>query len=100
MGDNSFEKIDIQLVFDTNILVDALVSRGSYFHYAVDLLTMVEKGHVEGWYAPHTLTILSDTFVFELRLDYLVHFLVFAPIVLLWRLGFPRIQCGPLWRWE
>ena len=34
-------------------------------------------------------TTLSDTFVFELRLDYLVHGLVFAPLVLLWRLRFP-----------
>ncbi|MCF8077211.1 MAG: hypothetical protein K9K87_13740, partial [Desulfotignum sp.] len=32
---------------------------------------------------------LSDTFVFELRLDYLVHVVVFAPVVVLWRLGFP-----------
>ncbi|MCA1786287.1 MAG: VanZ family protein [Desulfobacteraceae bacterium] len=35
-------------------------------------------------------TTLSDTFVFELRLDYLVHVLVFAPVVVLWKLGFPR----------
>jgi glycopeptide antibiotics resistance protein len=35
-------------------------------------------------------TMLSDTFVFELRLDYLVHVLVFLPLVVLWRLGFAR----------
>jgi glycopeptide antibiotics resistance protein len=34
-------------------------------------------------------TTLSDTFVFELRLDYLVHALVFVPVVVLWKLGFP-----------
>lgn len=32
---------------------------------------------------------LSNTSVFELRLDYLVHVLMFAPVVVLWRLGFP-----------
>jgi len=47
---------NIQLVFDTNILVDALTARGEYYHYAVDLLEMVTKGDAEGWYAPHTLT--------------------------------------------
>lgn len=34
-------------------------------------------------------TTMSDTFVFELRLDYLVHVVAFAPLVVLWRLGFP-----------
>jgi glycopeptide antibiotics resistance protein len=34
-------------------------------------------------------TTLSDTFVLELRLDYLVHALVFVPVVVLWKLGFP-----------
>ncbi len=49
-------KSTIQLVFDTNILVDALASRGDYYRHAVDLLEMVRKGNLEGWYAPHTLT--------------------------------------------
>jgi glycopeptide antibiotics resistance protein len=34
-------------------------------------------------------TTLSDTLVLELRLDYLVHALVFVPVVVLWKLGFP-----------
>ena len=38
--------------------------------------------------------VLSDTFVFRLRLDYLVHAVVFVPVVVLWRLGFPG---HPLW---
>ena len=38
---------------------------------------------------PLETTVLSDTFVFEVRLDYLVHAVVFAPVVVLWRLGFP-----------
>ena len=46
----------VQLVFDTNILVDALLARGSYFEYAVSTLEMVRCGEIEGWYAPHTVT--------------------------------------------
>jgi UDP-2-acetamido-2-deoxy-ribo-hexuluronate aminotransferase len=46
----------VQLVFDTNILVDALLARGSYFEYAVSTLEMVRRGEIEGWYAPHTVT--------------------------------------------
>jgi UDP-2-acetamido-2-deoxy-ribo-hexuluronate aminotransferase len=53
---NTQKQADIQLVFDTNILVDALTARGQYFAYAVDLLEMVRNGKVEGWYAHHTLT--------------------------------------------
>ncbi len=40
---------------------------------------------------------LNDIFIFELRLDYLVHVLVFTPVVVLWRLGFPAFgveDCG------
>jgi glycopeptide antibiotics resistance protein len=33
---------------------------------------------------------LADVFVLELRLDYLLHLLVFMPLMVLWRLGFPR----------
>jgi glycopeptide antibiotics resistance protein len=32
---------------------------------------------------------LSDTSVLSLRLDYLGHVVLFAPLVVLWRLGFP-----------
>ncbi|NDY74112.1 hypothetical protein DO021_12775 [Desulfobacter hydrogenophilus] len=39
-------------------------------------------------------TTLTDTFVFELRLDYLVHGLVFLPVPVLWCLGFPG---HPIW---
>lgn len=56
MAVNSHKQTHIQLVFDTNILVDALTARGQYFAYAVDLLEMVRNGKVEGWYAHHTLT--------------------------------------------
>ena len=56
MTAESIVNSNIQLVFDTNILVDALTARGEYYHYAVDLLEMVTKGDAEGWYAPHTLT--------------------------------------------
>ena len=44
---------------------------------------------------PLGTTVLSDTFVFGLRLDYLVHVLAFTPVVVLWRLGFPG---HPLWK--
>lgn len=53
---NSYKNTDIQLVFDTNILVDALAARGAYYAHAVSVLEMVRDGEVEGWYAPHTLT--------------------------------------------
>jgi len=46
----------VQLVFDTNILVDALLARGHYYQYAVRLLEAVRSGEVEGWYAPHSVT--------------------------------------------
>lgn len=39
-------------------------------------------------------TTLMDTSLFQLRLDYLVHAVVFAPLVVLWRLSFTR---HPLW---
>ncbi|MDZ7695420.1 MAG: aminotransferase class I/II-fold pyridoxal phosphate-dependent enzyme [Deltaproteobacteria bacterium] len=46
----------VQLVFDTNILVDALLARGSYFQYGVTLLEQVRDGLVEGWVASRCLT--------------------------------------------
>lgn len=46
----------MQLVFDTNILVDAMLARGRYFQYAVQLLEEVRDGRCEGWVAPHCLT--------------------------------------------
>ena len=46
----------VQFVFDTNILVDIILSRGGYYQHAVDLLEQVENTEQEGWYAPHTLT--------------------------------------------
>ncbi|MFO7988622.1 MAG: VanZ family protein [Desulfotignum sp.] len=57
------------------------------FLYLVFLVVMIT--------VPLGTTILSDTYVFELRLDHLVHVLVFAPLVVLWRLGFPR---HPVWK--
>ena len=38
----------VQLVFDTNILVDALLARGQYYPSAVQILEMVRDGKVEG----------------------------------------------------
>lgn len=49
-------KYNIQLVFDTNILVDAMTARGHCFPYAVELLEKVREGLFEGWYAPHCVT--------------------------------------------
>jgi len=48
--------IPIQLVFDTNILVDCLLARGPYYAYGVQLLDKVAARHIEGWYAPHSIT--------------------------------------------
>ena len=39
-------------------------------------------------------TTLTHTTVIHLRLDYLLHALMFMPLAPLWRLGFPR---HPLW---
>jgi UDP-2-acetamido-2-deoxy-ribo-hexuluronate aminotransferase len=48
--------IPVQLVFDTNILVDTLLARGYYYKYAVQLLDKVALKEIEGWYAPHSIT--------------------------------------------
>ncbi len=53
---NSYKHTQIQLVFDTNVLVDALAARGAYYADAVGVLELVRNGEVEGWYAPHTLS--------------------------------------------
>ena len=53
---NSYKHIQVQLVFDTNVLVDALAARGAYYADAVGVLELVRNGEVEGWYAPHTLS--------------------------------------------
>lgn len=45
----------MQLVFDTNVLVDAALYRGQYYNYTLDLLEAVEGGKVEGWIAYYTL---------------------------------------------
>jgi len=44
-----------QLVFDTNVLVDALTARGEDYVHTVKLLELVREGVVEGWYAPHSI---------------------------------------------
>lgn len=56
MAGNAYEKSGVQLVFDTNILVDAMTARGQYASYGVDLLELVRNRVIEGWYAPHTIT--------------------------------------------
>jgi UDP-2-acetamido-2-deoxy-ribo-hexuluronate aminotransferase len=48
--------LPVQLVFDTNILADAILARGHYYKYAVQLLDKVVNKEIEGWYAPHSLT--------------------------------------------
>lgn len=53
---NTVKNPMIQLVFDTNILVDALAARGHHYEYAVNLLERVRTGEIEGWYAQHTVT--------------------------------------------
>lgn len=42
----------VQLVFDTNILVDAILARGHFYPYAVQVLEMVARGECEGWSPP------------------------------------------------
>jgi hypothetical protein len=53
-ADNVMTGSDVQLVFDTNILVDALLARGEYYEYDVEFLVMMRRGELEGWYAPHS----------------------------------------------
>jgi len=48
--------LPVQLVFDTNILADAILARGHYYKYAVQLLDKVANQEIEGWYAPHSIT--------------------------------------------
>lgn len=38
---------------------------------------------------------LTNIFILELRFDYLVHVVVFVPLIVLWRLGFPGLS---LWK--
>ncbi len=45
----------VQLVFDANVLADALAVNGLEGQYAAAALDRVRQGEVEGWYAPHTL---------------------------------------------
>lgn len=59
----------VQLVFDTNILVDAMTARGHYASYGVELLEMVRNGEVEGWYAPHSVTTVYYLLERTLRKD-------------------------------
>lgn len=47
-----------QLVFDTNILLDALLFRGTDYGKVLKLLEAVEAERVSGWYAAHSLTTL------------------------------------------
>ncbi len=56
MAVNAYKNNSVQLVFDTNVLVDALAARGAYYADAVGVLEWVRDGEVEGWYAPHTLS--------------------------------------------
>ena len=69
MGGNGSMQNGIQLVFDTNILVDAMTARGEYFSYGVELLEMARDRVVEGWYAPHTVTTVYYLLERTLRKD-------------------------------
>ena len=48
----------MQLVFDTNVLVDALLSRGKYYKSTIELLEKVKAKKVEGWVASHCISTL------------------------------------------
>ncbi len=48
--------LPIQLVFDTNTLVDMLLARGPNHPYTAQLMDKVASREVEGWYAPHSVT--------------------------------------------
>lgn len=56
MAVKNYKHTQIQLVFDTNVVVDALAARGAYYADAVGVLELIRDGEVEGWYAPHTLS--------------------------------------------
>lgn len=43
------------LVFDSNILLDAILNRGKEAEAAIGLLEKVASGECSGWYAPHSL---------------------------------------------
>lgn len=58
--DSSLGNSQVQLVFTPGILVDALLSRSTDYLHAVDLLAMVERRQVEGWYALPTIPALAN----------------------------------------
>jgi UDP-2-acetamido-2-deoxy-ribo-hexuluronate aminotransferase len=51
-------KVKVQLVFDTNVLGDALLARGDYYQNTVNLLEKVKNDELEGWVAPFTVPTL------------------------------------------
>jgi len=55
---NTVATADLQLVFDTNVLLDAVLLRGSSYRATIALLEAVEAGQATGWYAAHSLTTL------------------------------------------
>jgi len=48
----------MQLVFDTNVLVDALLSRGHYYKHTLELLEAVKEEKIEGWVASHSISTI------------------------------------------
>ena len=50
--------IPIQLVFEAQILLDAVLERGKYYKYATQLLDKVANKEIEGWYSTQSIATL------------------------------------------
>ena len=48
----------MELVFDTNVLVDALLSRGNYYKDTLEVLEKVKAEKVEGWVVSHSISTI------------------------------------------
>ena len=48
----------MELVFDTNVLVDALLSRGNYYKDTLEVLEKVKAEKVEGWVVSHSISTM------------------------------------------
>ena len=61
----------MQLVFDTNVLVDALLSRGSYYKHTIELLEQVKAKKIEGWVVSHSIPTIF--YIVESTLQQEIH---------------------------
>ena len=48
----------MERVFDTNVLVDALLSRGNYYKDTLEVLEKVKAEKVEGWVVSHSISTI------------------------------------------